>query len=431
MNAHKPKPTAVAATNIENERPVPDARDAVAAIVDDADTAADILAQSGIVFTDAADFVAQPLPPPSWIVKDFIALKMKGDLCGSSKTQKTYLAQQLGESIAAGRNFLGAYHVAEPHAVAYVNLELFDWNFQERLRAQMSACTDEAGGGLGIAAEELRGRFFVCNMRGCDASALRENVGAIIAYLKAKAVEFVIIDPRYKLLKPGEDENTGEGLRSVLDMRDQLAEHFAVMLVTHDPKGDTSQKKTTDRGAGSYTAGADFDFRLTIDRAEGWTDENRICVVCAEGRARKTPPPIGVRFDDVSQIFRADKDVAAIKQDNRLGAHTNAQTRAARESVLQENYTRAARDIVERAGDNLLDVGAFDNKVATISGASLGINRRGPMRKNLVSTNILATCPELERKPGGGYGNKKNGKTFISTPERIEAYRQHYETFGI
>lgn len=386
-----------------------------------------VLAGAGIVFIDGAEFMSQELPPPKWIVRDFIAQGMKGDLCGKSKTKKTYLGLQFAVCIATGTDFLSLYHIDTPHVVAYINLELFDWNFQERMSAQMSAKTidDETRkpcGGLGIDREDLRGRFYICNLRGC-AATLRDNIVPLVESLKAKGVEIVFIDPRYKLLKPGEDENTGEGLRGILELRDRIAENFAALLITHDPKGDTAHKSKTDRGAGSYTAGADFDFRLNIDLAEGWKEDNLVYVIEAEGRARKTPPALGVRFLERAQIFRADEDVAALKQDTRLGSQDNAAKRAVTESTLQTAYKLAALKVVEDAGDDLLDKTAFDNLVAKVKGASLAINRRGPMRAALVAEGVLATCLEKERKPGSGQvGNKKNGKTFISTPEHINAY---------
>jgi len=377
----------------------------------------EVLATAGIVFTDACDFVKAELPPPVWIVQDFIAVGMKGDLCGGSKTNKTFLARQLAACIASGQKFLDTYEIIKPHKVACIDLELFPWNSKERMVAQAM--------GLGIDWEQYKGNLLITHLRGC-AQRLRENVDPLVDYLTSEQVEVVVIDPRYKLLQSGEDENTSEGLRGILEFRDTLSKHFATMLVTHDAKGDTSQRKTTDRGAGSYTAGADFDFRLTIDNAEGWTSENRIYVIEAEGRARKTPPPMGVRFRDDVLVFSRDNTVAPVKQDRRKNSQYNAESRAVKEVATQNAYKDAAISVAVKAGDRLLSVGQFDSEVAKCPGASLGVNRRAQSRGVLVKDGTLATCSELERKQDGSVVRRKHGATLISTPDRIKSYQREF-----
>lgn len=391
-------------------------------------TAKDRLAEVGVVFRDGAEFLQSKPEPPKWIVEDFIALHMKGDLCGSSKTFKTYLALLLVICVATGTDFLKVYKVAKPHVVVYLNLELFDWNFHERLKAATSPSETDPGtgkisGGLGISSERLRGHLYVVNLRG-RADRLRDRVPDLVAYMKDLGAELVVVDPRYKLLKPGEDENTGDGLRGILDLRDALAEHFAVMIVTHDPKGDTTQKKTTDRGAGSYFAGADFDFRFTIDCAAGWTEDNLVYVVEAGNRARKSPPKVGVRFDCRAQLFRADDDIPTEKLDPKT-AKQNAAS-AAKEEAWQKAYREAALKVVgEAIPGKLYSCEEFDARVAKEPGASTGVNRRPSARNILVREGVLATCAKLERKQDGSVGavaSKVGGCTFVSTPERIARY---------
>lgn len=373
---------------------------------------------AGITFIEAWDFIQYALPPPNWIVPDFIAVRMKGDLCGGAKSKKTFLARQLAMCIASGSDFVGTYRITTPHKVAYFDLELFDWNSQERLREQSKS--------LGILWDTFKGNLLISHLRG-KASKLRDHASNIISALKARGIEMVIIDPRYKLPKPGEDENTADGLRGILDFRDALSEHFAVLFVIHDPKGNNSRKKATDRGAGSYTGGADFDFRLTIDKAESWTDEQQDYVIESEGRARKPPAPVGVTFDEMAQIFRRDDTVQPVKQDERKGAFCSAQKRAAKEAEMQEAFREAALRVVEAAGPNLISCERFDATVAKQPGGALGCKRRRDLRNVLVSTRTLATSPQLEKKPDGRVCNRKHGKTLISTPERIADYVRSFD----
>jgi len=390
---------------------------AIEKVVGEQSKAKTALANMGIVFEDADEFVQSELPPPIWIVRDFIAVGMKGDLCGGSKTNKSFLVRQLALCVASGQSFLDAYAITEPHKVACLDLELFPWNSQERMRAQAR--------GLCIDWNKCKGNFLISHLRG-RADELRDAADELVNYLLERGVEFVVIDPRYKLLKVGEDENTGEGLRGILQFRDALSAHFATLIVTHDPKGDTSQKKTTDRGAGSYTAGADFDFRLTIDKAAGWRNDNRVYVVEAEGRARPTPSSIGVKFWDEVQTFYRDEEVRPVKLDNRVTNTRNAEQRAVKEATMQKAYRDAAIAVVVSADDSLLSIDQFDAEVAKRPDASLGVNLRGKARKNLVKDGTLATCAELERKTDGRVVRKKQGYTFISTPDRIAAYRRRF-----
>ena len=410
-------------------------------------TSEEILASAGIVIEDAADFLKRKIQPPRWIVQDFIADRMKGDLCGGAKSMKTFSALQMAVCVAAGRNFLDVYHVTGKHTVAYLNLELFDWNAQERLNAQTAAA------GLDIDAEELRGRLCILNMRANPAALRGERdlgacakcpnkadchgvveklcrqehadriVGAFCDALTKLGVELVIIDPRYKLILPGEDENTGDGLRGVLALRDKLARHFAVMIVTHDPKGDTAERKTTDRGAGSYTAGADFDFRLTIDRSKDYDEDadQLLYVVAAGSRARKTPPKVGVRFHPDSQIFTAEDGISTELATAKTRRGKSETEKTKEEAEKQEAYKTAALAVVgNQPPGNLLSREAFDAAVATQPGATLATNLRAKYRAALVGKGVLKETKE--RDPKSKTGLKLHGRTFVSTPDRIAAY---------
>lgn len=427
----------------------------------------DILANAGIVIDDAADFLKRKIQPPSWIVQDFIAEHMKGDLCGGAKSMKTFSALQMAVCIAAGRDFLNVYHVAEKHTVAYLNLELFDWNAQERLNAQTAAA------GLDIDAEELRGRLCILNMRANPAALRGERdlgacakcpnkadchgvveklcrqehadriVGAFCDALTKLGVELVIIDPRYKLIQPGEDENTGDGLRGVLDLRNKLAQHFAVMIVTHDPKGDSAERKTTDRGAGSYTAGADFDFRLTIDRSRDYDEEadQLLYVVGAACRARKTPPKVGVRFDPESQVFRAEDGLTTetFKPKGRNGkseADMLPEKVAERNAEKERAFMDAAVEVANEAGSQLLDTATFQQRILKKPGGAVATSTRSANFTALwkVATGehgVLKSQRAQERKANGTIGNTKERREYVSTPDRIAAYLKQFEGLGI
>jgi len=93
---------------------------------------------------------------------------------------------------------------------------------------------------------------------------------------------------------------------------------------------------------------------------------------------------------------------------------------------MQKEYRNAAINVVVRADDCLLSLAQFDAEVAKRPNASLAVNQRGKAREVLVKDGTLATCEQLERKADGTVGKKKHGYTFISTPDKIEAYRRQF-----
>ena len=95
-------------------------------------------------------------------------------------------------------------------------------------------------GGYGLSEPDLQGRISLMNCRG-QGGYVRD---AILSRVKALKSDFVIIDPRYKLMRPDEDENTGSGLIGILNLLDAIAEeNAAVMIVSRAPRS-TSRRRS-------------------------------------------------------------------------------------------------------------------------------------------------------------------------------------------
>ena len=151
---------------------------------------------------------------------------------------------------------------------------------QERLRAQ----TDAPG------VTPASGHFLVYNLRGragelraafVDGEGNPVSDNALTGQLRDYGVDLAIIDPRYKLMREDEDENSAVGLRALLDFRTALADVCAVLLVAHDPKGSVSSKSLVDRGAGSFTAVADDDCTAQVINVPARIPENLLPVIAA------------------------------------------------------------------------------------------------------------------------------------------------------
>ena len=223
-------------------------------LADDAAAIADRRASEIRGADDAADYIEAEPPPLDPIISGGFERGDKAEVIGGSKQRKTFFTLLLTLHLAMGRNWIGL-EIPKRRRVLYVNLELKrDW-FHRRIR--------EACRVLGIGADDLRGWFRVVNARASGAS-IRSRLVEIVA---RESPDIVVIDPRYKLHKPGEDENAGMGLQGILDLLDQVAESGpAVLVVHHDPKGEAGDRSIQDRGGGSGWAGRDTDARFALSK---------------------------------------------------------------------------------------------------------------------------------------------------------------------
>ena len=198
------------------------------------------------------EFTATPPAPLDPIVANCFEAGDKVELIAPSKCRKSFWALDLALHVAAGLPFCGL-SVPKPRRVLLVNLEIKrDW-MKRRVLQRL--------GGYGLSEPDLQGRVSLMNCRG-QGGYVRD---AILSRVKALKSDFVIIDPRYKLMRPDEDENTGSGLIGILNLLDAIAEeNAAVMIVSHDKKGDIKGQDIRDRGAGSNWAARDVDCRFVM-----------------------------------------------------------------------------------------------------------------------------------------------------------------------
>lgn len=372
---------------------------------------------------DGAAFLAENLPPPDWIIPDFIAKHYQGALFGKSKSRKSFFAIQLGLSVACGVKCLGFPAPERPRRVAYFNLELMPRFLQERMKAQTDA--------LGVKPE--KGFFTVYNLRGrahllrdafvdADGNPVTDN--ALTRQLRDNGIDLAIIDPRYKLMQGTEDENSAAGLRALLDFRAALADVCAVLLVGHDPKGDISGKSLLDRGAGSYTAMADDDNTILLT-PNGYAD-NAVTVETVH-RNRAPVPPFAALFDGAAQTFILDPHIPVETAHGKTAQGMTPAERAQKNADREAAFKSAALAVAEAAGERLLGKKAFKSELVKRPEAAIGYHQMDELLGVMIENGELATTPELERKTDGTAKPRYHGLTLVSTPERIAAYR---ESFG-
>ena len=214
------------------------------------DTVADGV--GAIPSTDAADYLETDPPPHDPVLDGVFDMGDKAELIGGSKRRKSFAAIELAVHVATGREWLGM-KIPNRRRVLYVNLELKSGWLHRRIQR---ACRAH-----GIDPDELRGWLFILNARG-QGSTVRAR---LVELARRDQAELVVVDPRYKLHLPGEAENAGEGIAGILDLLDRVAESGpAVLVVHHDPKGESGDRAIQDRGGGSSWSGRDVDARLTL-----------------------------------------------------------------------------------------------------------------------------------------------------------------------
>ena len=320
---------------------------------------------------------------------------------------------QLALCVSTGRPFLNM-HTPQARRCAYFNLELIERGAWER------------GATMGKALEITpeRGMLYTVNLRG-KADKLREHADALVAEVRRLGIDLVVLDPRYKMIAEGEDENSAAGLRGVLAFRDELAEAAAVLMIGHDPKGDTTGKSMADRGAGSYTAGADYDFSFALSPHEldGYSVLSTSC------RYRQSPPDLSIRFDTERQIFEAEADTpATVKQTRRgsAGVCADPTEKAQRERLKLDALEKAVRDFAAR--NELMGMGTFLQDIrATPEGAAFALHPLRDAIDALIERGVIAKTAEKVRTDGGAVKNRKNGLTLVGTPEKVAAYNKTFE----
>jgi len=374
--------------------------------------AAKKLEDAGIVFRNWCDFMASEPPAWDWIITDVIAKGMKGDLNAKSKQWKSFFGMQLALCVSTGRPFLNM-SVPKPRRCAYFNLELMERGAWERL-ATMSKALDMT---------PVSNMLYTVNLRG-KVGELRKHRNELVAEMRRLEIDLVILDPRYKLIGEGEDENSAAGLRGVLDFRDELAKVAAVLMIGHDPKGDTAGKSMADRGAGSYTAGADYDFSFALSPHE--LDE--YTVLSTSCRYRQSPPDLSIRFDAEQQIFEAEADTpATVKQTRRDNRGTvNPKEKAERERLKFDALEKAVRDFTSK--NDLMSMRLFRQNIrATPEGAAFALNPLRDAIDALLERGVIAKTAEKVRTDGGEVKNKKNGTWLVGAPEKVAAYDKTFE----
>lgn len=250
---------------------------------------------------DAADFVAEELPPPSELVSGILHQGAKLVLGGGSKSFKTWCLLDLAVSVAHGLPWLE--RDTQAGRVLFLNFEIQPHAWQRRIAAVAQA--------KGIKVQP--GAISLWNLRG-HAADFRDLLPRITKQAQNASFALIVLDPIYKLYG-STDENKASDVAALLNGLEKLAvdTDAAVAFGAHFAKGNAAQKEAIDRVSGSGVFARDPDSILTFTKHE----EEEAFTVEAILRNHAHVEPFAVRWQ-FPLMRRADElDPARLKQPGR------------------------------------------------------------------------------------------------------------------
>ena len=206
---------------------------------------------------DAAHYLESPAQLPPQLIEQIVHLSTKFALGGGSKSFKSWTFLNIGYSLATGTDWLG-FHTRQCR-VLILNLEIAPAFMHHRVEQIARA----------KATPLPPGNLQIWNLRGFSA---RHDIiiPKIIRRIKDEAIECVIIDPSYKLVPAGDDENSATDINAMMTSFEHISVDTGAttMFGAHFAKGNASMKEHIDRISGSGVYARDPDTILTFTAQE-------------------------------------------------------------------------------------------------------------------------------------------------------------------
>lgn len=213
-----------------------------------------------------------PIPQPDELIQGVLHKGSKMVIGGASKAHKSWNLIDLSLSVVTGTPYLSL--ATSPGKVLYVNLEIQDFFFRQRLNAVIGA--------KGIRPEP--NQFFYWGLRGhcVDFDQLKDQ---FIQRLVSQNFSLIVIDPCYKVMGR-RDEKDASDMASLFNGFETLSVDTgaAVAFGSHYAKGNASAKDAIDRISGSGVFARDPDSMLMF------TDHEEDDCYTVEPILRNFPP---------------------------------------------------------------------------------------------------------------------------------------------
>ena len=272
-------------------------------------------------------------PKPPVLIDGLLHQGSKLVLGGESKSYKTWTLIQMGLCVSEGIPFLG--RETTPGKVLFVNYEVQAPFFYDRLGAIMERLRASEPKLLESLLEEGHESFGSNFSHFCLRGRSHEIVNSAHEIEMAcddeiadtgTGFSLIIIDPFYKLMDGGADENSASDIAGIMSTIESTARktNAAVAFGAHFAKGNAGGKAVIDRIAGSGVFARDPDAMLTITRHAALDDGFVVDTVL-----RNFPPqdPFVIRRDHPLMIVADDEEpIAEGAWNSKAAAKYTAQT---------------------------------------------------------------------------------------------------------
>lgn len=304
-------------------------------------------AQASFRLLNLGELLAVPRPT-EWLLKGYLEAQSLACLFGVSGSMKTFLAIDMGLTIASGISWHG---VSTPHPgpVIYIAGE-GQRGLSRRVKAWLEA-------------HEMRPGdvpFFVAStgIQVRDPESMAETISAIKTLCSQYGnPSLIILDTLARSFGPG-DENSTADMSGFVASLDSLREDFgcAVLVVHHTGLSERERA----RGAYAFTAALDWSYRLDI------CGDTRV-LTCT--KSKDFEPPDDLVFEPVSTaIGWADSDTGAIISSVTLREVGGAELQKISLSAAQRKALDALQGSCDLGGRTHLDswrMAAYQNDISS------------------------------------------------------------------
>ena len=255
---------------------------------------------AGLVIKCYSDLQSTPMVVPPQVIDGVLYKAGKMIVGGTSKGRKTWSLMDLAAAVATGGKWWDFQ--TNPGNALYINFELQEFNFRQRMEAILKARKAKDAS-----------RLHVLNLRGqaADMTVLRPILERAI---EQKDFSLLIFDPIYKLLG-NRSENDASEMADLMNEFEALAvqSEAATIFAHHFSKGAQGSKFAIDRMSGSGVLARDPDAIAIL--SEHQEEDAYICETIL--RAFPALPPFGLRWDFPQLKPCGDLDMEGIRQPGR------------------------------------------------------------------------------------------------------------------
>jgi hypothetical protein len=295
------------------------------------------------------ELAKQDIPPPSWIVDQFIPDESITIVSALPGKFKTWLAFDIAIQVALGKPLFGQFKTKQTK-VLIIDEESGPGRLRKRL--QMLGVTDETP----IAVASYKGFKLT-----------KASAESLVTYCKANGIGFVVFDSLTRLHNA--DENTSKEMSVVMgDFKRLVQAGIAVLLIHHNRKPGPNKDGGASEMRGSVEILAACDAQMSIKRAG---DSKIVTVTQHKNRDAEDVPPFTLELcnDENRWWFEYKGNVPKGKTKRELAEELITELLAPDECLFQSEIITALKDSIgEKMTTEVLAAMVAQSKLETSKG---------------------------------------------------------------